>query len=97
MNADWHVYIVCCVDNTLYTGISNNVERRVKEHNAGTRGARYTRTRRPVRLLFTEGPMTQSDALRREHLLKSKTRAEKLTLIGGGDQNGPDCGVVSAS
>lgn len=76
---DWCVYIVRCSDGTLYTGTSNDVDRRIGMHNKGT-GARYTRTRGPVVLVYQENSMTRSQALVREAAIKTipKPRKEKL-------------------
>lgn len=76
----WFVYIVECADQTLYTGITNNLERRVDEHNAG-RGARYTRGRRPVVLRFFELQPDRSHASTRECEIKALSRQEKTELI----------------
>ncbi len=76
-----YVYIVECADNTLYTGCTNNITHRIQEHNSGRSGAKYTRSRRPVRLVYTEQRATLSDALRREGEIKRLSRAEKLLLI----------------
>lgn len=76
------VYIVRCRDNTLYIGTAKEVAKRLALHNAG-KGAKYTRSRGPVRLVWSEGPMTVSRALRREHQLKQLTRPQKQALIGG--------------
>jgi len=73
-------YIVECVDGSLYTGWARNVQARVKTHNAG-RGARYTRSRRPVRLRYWERHADQATAMRRERQLKTWSRARKLALI----------------
>jgi putative endonuclease len=73
------VYIVRCADGTLYTGWALDVQARLRAHNAG-RGARYTRARRPVTLLYSERVPTRGDALRRERVLKSWPRARKLAL-----------------
>lgn len=73
------VYIVRCADDTLYTGWAVDVAARVRAHNAG-RGARYTRARRPVTLLYCEAVPTRGDALRRERALKRWPRARKLAL-----------------
>ncbi|MDZ7686250.1 MAG: GIY-YIG nuclease family protein [Gammaproteobacteria bacterium] len=78
-NRPWAVYIVRCADDTLYTGATNDVEARMEAHNRGA-GARYTRSRRPVTLLYTEYCESRSDALSREHAVKRLTRAEKLKL-----------------
>lgn len=77
-----HVYIVRCRDGTLYTGTARDIAQRLAQHNAG-KGAKYTRSRGPVTLLWSEGPMTLSRALRREHQLKQLTRPRKLALIAG--------------
>jgi putative endonuclease len=75
------VYIVRCRDGSLYTGYAKDPVARADAHNAG-RGAKYTASRRPVRLVFTQRCRTLSSALRREYQLKCCTRAEKLALIG---------------
>ncbi len=76
-----YVYIVRCSDGTLYTGYTTDVERRVAEHNAGT-GARYTRGRRPVRLVYHEKHATVSEAMQREYEIKQFPREAKERLIG---------------
>ncbi len=75
-----YVYILECADGTLYTGWTTNPERRVKTHNAG-KGAKYTRSRRPVKLVYTELCEEKSSALRREYEIKQLSRAQKLLLI----------------
>jgi putative endonuclease len=72
----WHVYIVCCKDNSFYTGVTTDLFRRIDEHNSGKKGARYTRSRRPVALVYSEKAASRSIASRREHQIK------KLTLVG---------------
>jgi len=74
------VYIVECADRTLYTGWTTNIERRLKEHNAG-RGAKYTRTRGPVRLVYSEPQPHRRAAMRRELQIKRMSRPQKLRLI----------------
>jgi putative endonuclease len=74
------VYIVECADGTLYTGIARDVARRIDDHNGG-RGARYTRGRRPVRLLRQGPPMSRGDALRLELRIKRLRGADKLELL----------------
>ena len=76
----WVVYIVRCVDGSLYTGITKDVARRCQQHNAGT-ASRYTRSRRPVILVYQEAHSGQSSALKREAAIKAMTRREKLTMI----------------
>ncbi len=79
----WFVYILCCADGTLYTGISTDVSRRTEEHNSDHGlGARYTRARRPVRLVYQEAVANRAAATRREAAIKKLSRAAKLTLIG---------------
>lgn len=75
------VYIVRCSDNTLYTGWAVNVAARVKVHNAG-RGARYTRARRPVKLIYSEELSTRTEAMKRERQIKRYPHAQKLELAG---------------
>lgn len=77
----YFVYIVQCKDKTLYTGIARDVESRVKEHNKGINGARYTKSRRPVKLLYQEPVEGRSEAQSREYEIKQLTKEQKLTLI----------------
>ena len=76
----WIVYILECSDNSLYTGITNDLERRLEEHRTG-RGAKYTKHRSPLRVRYTEYRGTKSAALIREAAIKSLARSEKLALI----------------
>ena len=77
----WYVYIVECIDKSLYTGITTDVERRVNEHNNRKSGAKYTKTRRPVRLVAYFDAESRSDASKEEYRIKQLTRAEKQILI----------------
>ena len=77
-----YVYIVRCRDGTLYIGTARDVTKRLAQHDA-SKGAKYTRSRGPVQLLWSEGPMTVSRALRREYQLKQLTRRQKEALIRG--------------
>ena len=77
-----YVYILRCADDTLYTGYTTDVDRRVAEHDAGE-GAKYTRGRAPVDLVYTESFGSRSAALSREHEIKALSRAEKERLAGG--------------
>lgn len=80
--AAWQVYIVRCADGSLYTGIARDLERRIAEHNGDIgQGASYTRSRRPVRLVYREPAADRSAASRREYQIKQLSRAEKLALI----------------
>jgi putative endonuclease len=76
----WFVYIVRCRDGSLYTGATNDVTRRVKAHSDG-KGARYTRSRRPVSLVWSRRTRDKRAALRLEHRIKQLARAEKLALV----------------
>ncbi len=76
-----YVYIVECADKTLYTGRTNNIAKRVREHNSSGTGAKYTRSRRPVKLVFAERCSSLSDALKREAEIKKLSRVQKLLLI----------------
>lgn len=76
----WFVYILRCRDGTLYTGITTDVARRLAEHRAGA-GARYTRSRRPLRLAWREPQPDRAAAARREAQIKRLPRAAKLALI----------------
>ena len=77
------VYIVRCSDNSLYTGYTNNIEARINKHTAG-KGAKYTKIRRPVVLVYQEMYESKSEALRREYEIKTFTRQRKLKLIEEG-------------
>ncbi len=77
-----YVYILKCNDQTLYTGWTNNIEKRLKEHNLG-KGAKYTRSRRPVTLAYTEIFETKSEAMKREYQIKQLSRLQKFELIEG--------------
>ena len=75
------VYIVECSDGTYYTGYTKNVERRIKEHNYSKKGAKYTRSRRPVQLRYVECYETKQEACRREYEIKKLSRIKKQLLI----------------
>lgn len=75
-----YTYILRCADGTLYTGWTNDLDKRLAAHNAGT-AAKYTRPRRPVTLVYQEAFPTKEEAMRREWQIKRLTRAEKLALI----------------
>ena len=76
----YYVYLLRCADGTLYTGFTNDLARRLAAHNAG-RGAKYTRGRRPVELVYWESFSNKSSALRREYAIKQLPRRQKLALI----------------
>lgn len=75
-----YTYILECSDGTLYTGWTNNLEHRLETHNSG-KGAKYTRSRTPVSLLYYEAFRTQQEAMRREYFIKQLSREEKLRLM----------------
>ena len=81
----WTLYVVECADESLYTGITTDVERRVREHNESDRGARYTRARRPVELVASWRCADRSEAARAEYAFKQLRRPQKLRLLNGGD------------
>jgi len=84
MDTDWTIYVLRCCDNTLYTGITKNIAKRVEEHNAGGRlAAKYTRARRPVTLVYVEHAATRSDAARREYEIKQMDKRAKELLVSG--------------
>lgn len=86
MAASWYVYMLCCADGTLYTGVATDLERRLSQHNGGLPGgARYTRGRRPVKLMWSAPAADRSIALRREAAIKKLTRGQKLRLAEAGE------------
>ena len=76
----WTVYLLRCSDDTLYTGITLDLERRIKEHNTGKKGAKYTRGRTPVSLVKSFLRYSKGDALKLEHRIKNLSREDKLTF-----------------
>lgn len=81
MNTNF-TYIVECSDHTLYTGWTNDLEKRMRAHNEG-KGAKYTKSRRPVRLVYFETFATKEEAMSREYKIKKMTRQEKMELMRG--------------
>ena len=76
----WHVYIIECNDGSLYTGITNDLDKRITAHNAGL-GAKYTKSRRPVNLRYSEAAQDRKQAIRREYVIKSLQKSAKINLI----------------
>lgn len=76
----WNVYMLRCADNTLYTGVTNDLERRVRDHNEGKLGAKYTRSRLPVKLVWSEHCGDKSAAMRRERGIKKLSKIQKEQL-----------------
>ncbi len=77
---NWQVYIVICSDNTLYTGVTTDVERRLRQHQSG-RGAKYFRGRQPLKLIYLESGHNRSTAIRKEAGIKKMERSKKCLLI----------------
>ena len=83
-----YTYIVRCADGTLYTGWTNDLKKRIKAHNSG-KGAKYTKTRRPVELVYFEHFATKEEAMSREYHIKQLKRAQKQALIDEMNKNNP--------
>ena len=83
MHTPYYVYIVRCNDDTLYAGITTDLERRIDEHNNSPKGAKYTRNRRPVTLVYSEACENKSAASKQEYVIKKLTKVEKEKLIAG--------------
>ncbi len=83
MAKKYFVYILECADKTFYTGTTNNLEKRLLAHNTSKTGAKYTKARRPVKLVYSENCKTVGKALKREYLIKKLTRKDKEELVGG--------------
>lgn len=81
-NSTWFVYILRCSDGSYYTGITNSVAKRLKKHNTGN-GAKYTKGRRPVALVYRERRASRSSALKRERQIKKWKRPDKEKLVRG--------------
>ena len=81
MNQAWFVYVARCADNTLYTGVTTDLVRRLNEHNASNLGAKYTKARRPITFIHTEAFRNRSLAQKREAAIKKLTREGKLLLV----------------
>jgi len=78
---EWYTYIVECSDKSLYTGITTDLERRVLEHNTSNKGSKYTKTRRPVELVYNETHTDRSTSSKRESEIKKLSRGDKLKMI----------------
>ena len=77
---DWKVYLVKCADNSLYCGITNDLNSRIEKHNAG-KGAKYTQSRLPVELVAVSGALSKSDAFRLEHYIKQQPAGKKVETL----------------
>ncbi len=78
---DWFVYIIRCSDNSLYTGVTTNIERRFKEHQESKKGSKYARAKIPLRVVYQETHPNRSEAQKRESAIKKLSKSEKLHLI----------------
>ena len=81
MKNKWKVYIVECADGTYYTGITTDTKRRLLEHNYSFKSAKYTRSRRPVKLVYEEDSQNRSTASKREYEIKKMKRKDKIILV----------------
>ncbi len=87
MEDDWFIYILRCADGTLYTGIAKDLEKRLAEHNSGGRSAaKYTRSRGPVFLVYSEKVVTHSAAAKREYAIKQMSKKRKELLIANSEK-----------
>ncbi len=77
----WFVYVILCKDGTFYTGATNNLKKRFLEHKIG-KGGRYTRSHKPVKIIYSENFLTKSEALKRESEIKSWSRKNKISNLG---------------
>jgi len=77
----YFVYIIQCNDQTLYTGITTDLDRRIKEHNSSKLGAKYTKVRRPVKLVYSKDFINRSEASKEESRIKKLSRLEKINLL----------------
>lgn len=77
----WYVYILLCKDKSLYTGVTNNLQKRFLEHKSG-KGGRYTRSHKPIKIIYQEKLPTHSRALKREAEIKSLSREKKIRILG---------------
>lgn len=81
---EWHMYVVECADGSFYCGVTTDLQRRLREHNGSSRGAKYTRSRRPVVLIYSEPHVDRSSALKAEIFFKRLSRIQKAELVRGG-------------
>ena len=77
----YYVYLVKCSDDSLYCGYTNNLEKRINDHNNSNEGAKYTKSRRPVKLVYFEQVKNKNEALKREDEIKKLPKEEKVNLI----------------
>ena len=88
-DATWQVYLLQCADQSLYVGVTTDLVRRVQQHNGHLAGgARYTKARRPVALVWSDACDSRSEAQQREYALRRLSRVQKLALIAGAEEGG---------
>ena len=81
---EWYLYVLLCADGTYYTGVTTDLKRRLHEHNKTKRGAKYTRSRRPVQIVYTEGPYPQRGLSQKaEYRFKLLSKVQKEEVING--------------
>ena len=86
----WYMYVVVCNDNSFYCGITTNIERRLKQHNGVIKGgAKYTRSRRPCRLVYKEKAPNRSDASKKEYQFKKLSRSKKISFLNYSPESSP--------
>jgi len=85
MTSTWFVYLLRCADNSLYAGITTDLKRRLNEHNHTNKGAKYTRARRPVTLVFAENAQDKSSASKQEYKIRKLTKVKKELLVKNND------------
>ncbi len=90
---DWRVYILRCADGSLYTGVTNDLDNRMKAHSSG-RGSKYVKSRRPFRLVFSEPAESRSEAQKREAGIKGLSRREKIRFISQNAKRRPQANEV---
>lgn len=90
MENSWYVYILECSDETLYTGITTDLERRVEEHNTSLLGAKYTRGRRPVKMVYFCSLSNKSEAQKEEYRIRNLSKSEKNKIINGVLEDEPE-------
>ena len=78
---NWHLYVLLCSDGSYYTGITTDIKRRLEEHNTSAKGAKYTKARRPVKVIYTEIFSNRSSAQKAEYRFKQLTRKQKEKVI----------------
>ena len=87
-NSNWLLYVLLCADGTYYTGVTTDTSRRLHEHNYTQRGAKYTRPRRPVKLIYSASYANRSEAQKAEYKFKKLNKNQKEVIVNGNRQQG---------